>query len=237
MSPGVFPRDVTSGIIELLIIGLNPSYSINGWKSIFKKVDNKIYTQLSPELLKLIQHANKKEEIDDDGLNTYFSYSNWRIVQKDLHILEKTSFENHQYFKQMRTLAEDIYKVKNPPWNHLDLYYYRKTKQNELKKLEIKYPHFFEKQLNLSKNIIAWLKPKIILVANANACKIFRDKLYQKELKFNGFTGTYELILNNEFKTHVFFSGMLSGQHMLDTGSYKRFNWHIKAVHNKKSMK
>ena len=62
---------------------------------------------------------------------------------------------------------------------------------------------------------------------------------------FNLQDGSYDLPVVNKLNPNekspppakVFFSGMLGGQRALDLGSLERLKWHIKAVHDGKTMK
>lgn len=116
-------------------------------------------------------------------------------------------------------------------WEHLDLFFIREKDQNKLKdyinfkeKEGIKLNDFGEKQLELSLSLIERIKPKVIVVNNALASRIIKDRL---NLEFNK-TGGYHL-LNG---IPIFFSGMLSGQRALDIGSLDRLVWHVQKVIN-----
>ena len=79
------------------------------------------------------------------------------------------------------------------------------------------------RQIELFRDLLNELKPKIIVVANAFASKIFRNEFP-------------EIIWDNEFGTYrlegkpVFFTSMLSGAGVMDSGSLERLKWHLAYV-------
>lgn len=87
---------------------------------------------------------------------------------------------------------------------------------------------FAEEQLKLSLKLIADTEPVIIVVINAEASRILRDK-WEGCLSFDDKLGTY-LIQLDERRVPVFFSSMISGQRALDKGSFDRLMWHMKMV-------
>ena len=180
-----FKKDVC----ELLILGLNPSYSLGGWKGIFSALNPKALKKRSPQLNSLVKTANKNG-IKQRHIDSYFKYNNHKASKKrylnDIPDLEYTAFKKHVYFNKVRELAKVILEPKNSNWTHLDLYQYRKTNQNDLKTLA-SHPGnvcFFEKQLGVTNRIIEQLKPKIILVVNAYAGIVFRRMVHPIQPKF-----------------------------------------------------
>lgn len=106
----------------------------------------------------------------------------------------------------MRSLAAYLYEgekykcpaVEKAPWCHIDLFYYRETSQNTLKKYIKAFPTFFNNQLAITKRLICWLKPEYILIANAYAGEVFREMFYPMaklnlEVKFNNKTLSNDL--------------------------------------------
>lgn len=232
LSPIFFNKKYNPQKCQLLIIGLNPSYSSSGWKGMLNK-----YREFNPGLKKtsrtlknLINNSN--EDSFDKLLDEYFMYKNLSNKKREIANLETYAGENHDYFSKMKQLAEHIFESDNPPWLHLDLFYYRKTSQNDLKELIKQNYNFFAEQINLTRSIINWLEPKVILVSNAFAGESFRglfadsDEDFFIKYPFNEDRGTHFL----DGDIPVFFSGMLSGQRALDLGSYERLKWHMKAV-------
>lgn len=122
-----------------------------------------------------------------------------------------------------------------PPFAHHDLLFLRHTKQADvvewMKKSNHKY--FFLRQLVISKKIIKETRPKVIVVINAYASKLFQTIFDKCNPSFEKDWGTYLYEINNGVKTPVFFSSMLSSRHPLDAGSKERLQWHIGYVLDK----
>ena len=116
---------------------------------------------------------------------------------------------------------------------HHDLLFVRETSQEKVKELNKNFKSFFDNQLIISKEIIQASEPKIIVVINAGARKLFEDlfKDSQCSSPFDESLGAYMYdIGNKETKTPVLFSGMLSGRRALDIGSRESLKWHIRHI-------
>lgn len=142
------------------------------------------------------------------------------------------------YFKKF----EEIAKYVDCNWTHLDLLFFRETKQSTIEDIINKSGlKFIYDQLNISKNLIEAARPKIIIASNTKVRQFLGFEKDQKGMnewmgftfKFNSEFGTFELSNNNLPSTPIFFTSMLSGQRALDIGSYERLKWHIKYVLNK----
>lgn len=120
---------------------------------------------------------------------------------------------------------------------HVDLFFYRETDQKNLLKLVINGDDslnaFGQRQVDLAVRLITLSKPKIILVANAFAARLFKSHF---DLTALDDEGVYWVNLAGQ-ETPVFLSGMLSGGH-LDNHARERLVWHMKrtlqriAIHN-----
>lgn len=128
-----------------------------------------------------------------------------------------------QYFAKSMEIAEEH----SVHFCHHDLFQIRETKQNTLLDLERKYPEFFRKQLELTKEIIGRVKPRMIVILNAEACRTFQSFYgFEPGKDWNETLGVH--ILPQLGGIPVLFSGMLSGQRPLDLGSFVRLKWHIR---------
>ena len=120
------------------------------------------------------------------------------------------------------------------PFEHIDLFFYRETNQNNFKS-KIFYPdknlnHFGRQQIKISFAAIKSINPRVIIINNALSSDIFK-KVFDKQLFFNKARGWHEIKINGE-KVPIFFSSMLGGQRPLDNHSWERLKWHImKALH------
>jgi len=121
-------------------------------------------------------------------------------------------------------------------YSYLDILAIRSTNQKEIKDNMAKIPRlkdFCQKQISLSLGMMEKAKPQVIAVCNAFACDLL--KVHPGfQTQFDKMIGTYRITSKNELEhTPVFFSGMLSGKHALDKGSFERLVWHIKQIVNR----
>jgi hypothetical protein len=149
--------------------------------------------------------------------------------------------KNITYKKYFGKFGEISKHLSVPSWSHMDLLYFRETKQNQIQEIEQTDVglSFIMQQLEVSKKILETVKPKILIVCNTKARQFLgKDKRNGKNLwmdydfEFDELIGTYRLTTKNSalYNTPVFFSSMLTGQRALDTGSYERLRWHINMV-------
>lgn len=130
---------------------------------------------------------------------------------------------DHRYFQVSKDMADRL----AVPYAHHDLYFVRCTDQRTVRDAIFRYPMFFRKQLDLTKRIIKEAKPKLIVVINADASRIFKTEFNLDGQIIDPETGAY--YLPEEFDNiPVLFSGMLSGQRALDLGSRERLEWQIR---------
>lgn len=147
----------------------------------------------------------------------------------------------YTYFKRFVDITNTINKEDITPkvnWSHMDLLFFRETKQAFIKNLKKEKlgREFIIEQLKISRQIILKSCPKLIVVSNTQA----RD--FMKPLKKEHISMNFEFEFRDEFGTYVitnepvlknvpiFFTSMLTGQRALDNGSYERLIWHIKLV-------
>jgi len=189
----------------ILFIGLNPSFSDKGFKKILKGTE---WESINPR-----------------------EYFKWK-GRGNLHVeallkVEKAAFEKYEYFSKFKKIAKEF----GLKPEHIDLFFYKETSQGEFKKRIFKKSdlnEFGKEQLKISLDCIKIIDPKIVLVANALASDILKDKL--DSLQFDSDKGYHTFLLGDR-RVPIFFCSMLTGQRALDKGSYERLKWHIgKAV-------
>ena len=143
-----------------------------------------------------------------------------RAQKKQEHARERIAF-----YGPFREMAKD-FRVK---WEHVDLFFYRMTKAKGLKKIVCVKDNFKElnpfgeRQLQLSSQLIAHFSPKIVVVANVEAARIFAREFaaeFDKERcchwsQINGKT------------VPTFLGSPLSGLGTMDRYSRQRLEWHI----------
>ena len=196
----VFEFDEGQKDIDILFVGINPSYTNGKSETLF---------------------YGKK----DVASISYFKPFNYIIAE-----LQKN-----------RENATDL------TWSHLDMLVFRETQQSFIKDQLLQTEdgiQFIYKQLMISRQILEYLKPKIIVVSNTAARHFFgRDKYEVQgkklgvwmgyDFEFDNNLGTDKIINNQNINSHVFFTSMLSGQRALDNGSKQRLIWHIENIMNK----
>lgn len=142
---------------------------------------------------------------------------------------------NVRYYKRFWDVANHC----NLPCAHLDLLALRETSQKNIETLLNKHTLFIMSCLDLSKDILEATRPQVIVVCDTLARRLLGKDRHEDSNIWLGYNfgqmqtdGTY-IIQNRDSNLRgvpVFFSGMLSGQRVLDNGSYERLKWHIKKV-------
>jgi hypothetical protein len=185
----------------ILFIGLNPSFNLQGFRSILK---DSPYSHINPEdFYHLRNRAKFKLEIAQD--------------------IEQLAKNKYPYFAKFKEIA----KYTKMDWEHVDLFFYRQTRQSNFKKMVysgMDLNEFGRSQLQLSRELISVARPKVIVVANALASKVF-SKEYNAQ--FSEEYGYHIIILNGQV-IPVLLGSMFTGQRAMDVYSYQRLRWHIK---------
>jgi len=212
--PMFYPK-LKSGAI--LFVGLNPSFSGKG----------DFYLKESDIGEKSIQEVFRWAQISDEKI----------LAATKAEYLFRSEYP---YYSEFQRIAGEL----NSQWEHIDLFFYRETSQNELRqKLFQKVPDFkedsllidnnfrpfFMDQLNLSIELMTELEPKLIVVVNALAANILYAKLGLKKT-FDENSGAYSLVLKDGSCCPILLASMLSGQRAMDTFSKERLVWHMEKV-------
>ena len=95
---------------------------------------------------------------------------------------------------------------------------------------------FVEEQLRLFRMIVDGASPRAIVVVNALASHLIRTGSALGALDYDEELGVAMYKIGDK-RVPVFYSGMLSGAHTIDNGSFDRLIWHIKYVLNMQSEK
>ena len=109
--------------------------------------------------------------------------------------------------------------------------FYQETAQNSFHEIEKANggKEFIATQLQITKQILEKAKPKVIVVSNTLARKLFTENL-SLNCVFDNEIGTHRINEGLLKGTPVFFTSMLTGQRALDNGSFERLQWHIDCV-------
>lgn len=186
----------------LLFVGSNPSFVPEAYQAILKERN-----YIAPEAFLSWSNYGK------------YTIEEYRDVEKQV----RKSY--HRFFGVFEVISKNV----GLKWEHVDLFFYRETEQNRFKSkvYDSKTKNlttFGRGQLDLSKQLINAVKPKVVVVANKFASDIFREEL---DLKWDEERGYYLTFLNNE-NVPIFLASMLSGQRAMDLYSRERLVWHIK---------
>lgn len=135
---------------------------------------------------------------------------------------------DHPYFKKPQMLNDAIGLGK---LSHVDMFSIRTRHQYVIRDI-VNDPacgEFVGKQLDLFRMIVNGASPRAIVVINALASNLIRDGRVLGTLVYNADLGVDIYRIGNK-RVPIFYSGMLSGAHALDNGSYERLVWHIQYV-------
>lgn len=141
----------------------------------------------------------------------------------------------HPYFVKPKKLNEDIGIGR---FSHVDMFSVR-TRHQYVVQAIVNDPdsrEFVEEQLGLFRKIVNGASPRAIVVVNALASHLIRTRRALDALDYDEELGVamYKI---GEKRVPVVYSGMLSGAHAIDNGSFDRLIWHIKYVLNMQSEK
>jgi len=219
-APLLIDSDIQTG--GIVFVGLNPSFSDSRMQSYLKSAD--------------AENAAKHSDLED-----LFRWES-EIGEAQIELMakvDKIALDKHPYFIKPKEIAEQVDKH----FVHLDVFAVRETSQKEalnslgikIDKAEGKFSaslqtHFAEVQLDIFYTVLVRSEPVAIVVINAAASKILKEKLnttpsslaYCPERGCH-FWATEGLV----GEAPVFFSGMLSGRRALDLDSVDRLRWHI----------
>lgn len=191
---------------------------------------------------------------DEQGCDLLFVGINPSYTEKS----EEESFSEYaygretarSYFKPFQEIHEDLKtqltaeQYRN--WTHIDWFVFRETDQELVKKLmkdvEGTGTAFLWEQLQIAKERVNRIAPKVMIVSNALAREFTGKNRGGEPGKEWGVWMDYRFDFDEEFGswrinnvpelkyTHVLFSSMLSGQRALDLGSRERLVWQVKRI-------
>lgn len=198
---------------QVTFIGLNPSFSEEGFSTYLQKTD----------------------DYCDIDVREFFAFP----VSVSFNIkmsadIERQMKKDYPYFKPFGNLLEGT----GEEWEYLDLFYVRETSQEKLKRVilfEDKLSNFAQKQLEITKDIIEQIQPKVIVVVNALASRIFKGEYPDLQsnvpfnIQFNEQSGCYLTEIGGK-TIPTLLSSMLSGQRALDIFSRERLRWHLQKI-------
>ena len=138
----------------------------------------------------------------------------------------------HGYFNRIKDVTKKVnMRLKTSfPFAHHDIFFVRDTSQARVLDMKVEMVDFFKAQMEISREVIRAAHPKLIVVVNAGASKIFQNEMYAwhpgSSEQWDDDLGA-DFISIGDVRVPVLFSGMLSGQRALDDGTYYSLIWHI----------
>ena len=189
----------------LLFVGMNPSFSARGFKTILQNTE---YKDMDPD--------------------TFFKWSNISSNPKlidDCIKVENYAYQNYSlYFGRPVEIAKKV----GLDWQHIDLFLYKETSQTDfMNRVRSKgvLNEFGMDQIKLFEDILVQIEPRCVVVSNATGSEILREYI-KSDLSWDAERGFHWFTRGGK-KIPMFFSSMLSGQRALDRWSYERLVWHI----------
>ena len=139
----------------------------------------------------------------------------------------------HPYFTKPKKLNEEI---GLSSFSHVDMFSLRSRPLQVVQDIvnDLDSQGFIEEQLRLFRTIVDGASPRAIVVVNALASHLIRTGRALGALDYDDVLGV-DMYKIGEKRVPVFYSGMLSGEHAIDNGSFDRLIWHIKYVLNMQS--
>ena len=201
-----------------------------GYEETYSKLGHrwKDYAQRKYDIIDKVQ----KDGLLLVGINPSFDESFKGSCEGEVRDSENGGYQ-HPYFTKPKKLNEEI---GISSFSHVDMFSLRSRPQHVVQDI-VNDPDsqgFVEEQLKLFRMIVDGASPRAIVVINALASHLIRTGRVLGALDYDEELGVaiYKI---GEKRVPVFYSGMLSGAHAIDNGSFDRLVWHIKYVLNLQS--
>lgn len=186
---------------DVLFVGINPSF---------------------PE------KKNKEDYSYTEGNN----FDKEKDIEREKNAKDESSTKRYaRYFSPIWKIVKEL---KISRWDHIDMFLVRETNQEKLKdyigykKEKDGFSKFGEEQFKIFKKIIEIINPQVIVIINAFASDIIKDKLKVDDSKFEE-EGFYKISINNK-DTPLILSGYM-GSGRLDKHSHRTLIWIIKKAY------
>lgn len=200
-------------------VGLNPAFSAHqspGWNHI---EDEKLG----------LKHVWKNPR-------SFFAWSDPVDLSKkqDMVRCEQLAHEKHPFYQPIRDLHKEL--PPSLPWQHLDIFFQRCTQQKSLaasyqndaardEKGPLFLNDFARAQFDLFERLLKLSRPKIVVVVNAWASRIYKAK---RKPPYDALVGCHIDKIGGR-DVPVLFSGHLKYQ---DPFTKERLKWHVRHVHH-----
>lgn len=196
--------------VDILFVGMNPSFSQGAVRRIWANAENGIVEGVNP--------FEWDAELDDDTLT--------RRVQDILRFEKTARAEYAPYFRPLQDFAGEAGARSH---GHIDMFVVRHTTQADVhaaygKRFAELVP-IAKEQFQLFRHTLKAMAPKTVVIVNAGASHLAREGLGLKT-EDRGRTYFWEELPGTQF----FLSGMLSGQRALDVFSRARLTADVRQV-------
>ena len=161
------------------------------------------------------------------GINPSFDESFEGPCGSEVRDSENGGYQ-HPYFTKPKKLNEEIGISR---FSHVDMFSLRSRSQHVVQDIvnDSDSQGFVEEQLRLFRMIVDGASPRAIVVVNALASHLIRTGRALGVLDYDEELGIAMYKIGDK-RVPVFYSGMLSGAHAVDNGSFDRLIWHIQYV-------
>ena len=168
------------------------------------------------------------------GINPSFDESFKGPCEGEVRDSENGGYR-HPYFTKPKKLNKEIGISR---LSHVDMFSIRSRHQYVVQDIvnDPDSQEFVEEQLRLFRMMVDGASPRAIVVVNALAGHLIRSGRALGALDYDEELGVAMYKIGDK-RVLVFYSGMLSGAHTIDNGSFDRLIWHIKYVLNMQSEK
>ena len=150
------------------------------------------------------------------------------IVRRSDAVGDSDGYNYEPYFGKPKQLCV---RIGVGGFSHVDMFSIRCRQQYRVRNMvhDLVCKAFVEKQIGLFRKVVDGAMPRCIVVINAMASGLIKDGFALGHLQYDEDLGVDLYVVNGK-RIPVFYSGMLSGAHALDNGSYDRLLWHIQYV-------
>jgi len=173
----------------------------------------------------------------------YYSIKNIDNDRREMMERHEKDMGSYDFFQPFKSISQYVYGDEKQ-WAQIDLFYYRETDEKKLKEVIFdnhKLNSFAFDQLKITKNIITYIDPKLIVVTNALARDVLngergelRRTLGFKVDKFDETYGIRYMAVDNKAYPTIFSALSVP---TFDKGSREIVWWHIKRVVEELSLK
>ena len=162
-----------------------------------------------------------------------FVHQMWNADQPGTTLqIEQCAKEGYSFYKKFGAIAQELH----TRWDHVDLFFCREVNQRGLQSRIFdnvrnqELNDFGNQQLKLAMELVVDARPRMILVANAEAARIFERAF---KLDFDSEHCCYQGNIGRR-NVPVFLSSMLTGSRALDNFSYRTLRCLMKKEWNRR---